>query len=280
MKLTDSHVHFWDRAIVPVDWMDGTAILDRPYYPADLFEQAEPDIEVERIIFVQADVKPEAALDEARWVTSLSQVNPQIKAIVAWAPLETPDEALRYLDQYKSMPLVKGIRRLIQSEPVGFARQSEFVRGVQMLPDYNLSCDLCIYHPQMDDIVYLVEQCPEVSFVLDHIGKPDIKHGLLDPWRDGLKALASHPNVWCKLSGVVTEADHDLWTLDDIKPYVEHVIDCFGVARLMFGSDWPVLRRAGTYPQWVETLSALTSGWSEAEKRQVFYDNAGRFYRL
>jgi L-fuconolactonase len=260
--------------------MAGNTILDRPYYPADLFELAGPDIEVERIVFVQADVKPSASLDEARWVDSLAQDNPQIQAIVAWAPLEDPEAAADYLHAYQALPLVKGIRRLIQSEPVGFARQPGFVRGVQSLPDYGYSCDLCIYHPQMDDIVYLVGQCPGVQFVLDHIGKPDIKAGLLDPWSEDIEALAAYPNVWCKLSGMVTEADHEHWTAEDLRPYVDHVVECFGVERLMFGGDWPVARRASTYVRWVETLSTLTAQWSEAEKQQVFYDNAGIFYHI
>jgi len=280
MKLTDSHVHFWDRAEAHINWIEGDPVLDRTYHPADLFEQAGAAIEIERIIFVQADVHPDASLDEVRWVDSLANAHPQIRGIVAWAPLEDPEAVASYLEIYRSIPRVKGIRRLIQSEPLGFARQPGFVQGVQSLADYGYACDLCIYHPQMDDLVYLVGQCPQVQFVLDHIGKPGIKDGLLDPWHEDIEALAAYPNICCKLSGMVTEADQQNWTPDDLKPYVDHVIDCFGVERLMFGSDWPMLRHAGTYPQWVETLSALTSHWTEAEKQQVFYDNAGIFYRL
>ncbi len=280
MKITDSHVHFWDPSWAQIDWIKAEPILNRVYGPADILDQVADAAEIERIVFVQAGLRPDDGIQEVRWVDSLAADYPQIQGIVAFAPLEDPAAAAEYLDTYRSIPRVKGIRRLIQSEPLGFAVHSGFVQGVQMLADYGYTCDLCIYHPQMNDIIALVDQCPDGRFVLDHIGKPGIKDGLRDPWRQGLKTLAEHPNVWCKLSGMVTEADHAHWTAEDLKPYVDHVIDCFGVERLMFGGDWPVVRLASTYPRWIETISALTAGWTEAEKQQVFYDNAGRFYNL
>ena len=129
-------------------------------------------------------------------------------------------------------------------------------------------------------MIFLVEQCPDIAFVLDHIGKPGIRDGLLEPWKQQIKQLAAHENVWCKLSGMVTEADHEAWSVEDLKPYVDHVIDCFGVDRLMYGGDWPVVKLASSYQRWFETIRALTANWSEAETQKVFYDNAIRFYRL
>jgi L-fuconolactonase len=149
-----------------------------------------------------------------------------------------------------------------------------------MLPEYGLSFDICIYHPQMGDAIELVKQCPNVSFVLDHSGKPGIKAGLLDPWRAQMTELAALPNVWCKLSGLVSEADIQNWTPAQLQPYIDHVLSAFGVDRVMFGSDAPVLYLAGTYEKWVRTLRAATAHLSEADQQKLWRDNAIAFYRI
>ena len=128
--------------------------------------------------------------------------------------------------------------------------------------------------------IKLIAQCPKVIFILDHIGKPDIKHHLLDPWQQEIKTLAGLPNVWCKVSGLVTEADHEHWTEDDLKPYIDSVIDSFGFDRVMYGGDWPVAYQATEYPRWVETLEWAVGGCSEGELRKLFHDNAIGFYKL
>jgi L-fuconolactonase len=152
---------------------------------------------------------------------------------------------------------------------------------VQSLARYGYSFDLCIKHYQLPDVIELVRQCPDVSFVLDHVGKPDIKTGLLDPWRDNITALAQFPNVWCKISGMVTEADVDMWQPVHLTPYIDHVLEAFGPKRIMFGSDSPVLRLAHlTYEGWVKVALAALQSLSEAEFQQVFCDNAQQFYRL
>ena len=149
-----------------------------------------------------------------------------------------------------------------------------------MLKDYGLSFDICISHAQMSNTVRLVRQCPEVTFILDHIGKPDIKGRLLDPWRAEIRTLSEMPNVWCKVSGLVTEADHKSWTKEDLRPYIDHVTACFGFDRAVYGGDWPVAYQATEYPRWVETLAWAVAGASEAERRKLFRDNAIAFYRL
>jgi len=184
------------------------------------------------------------------------------------------------LEALSQRPLVKGVRRLIQSEPPGFSVQPDFVTGVQLLAEHNLACDLCIRHFQMRDVIQLVRQCPRVNFVLDHIGKPDIKRGLLDPWRQDIAELAALPNVTCKLSGLVTEADWQRWQAADLQPYVEHVLEVFGPDRVMYGSDSPVVTLAATYAQWAETLRAATRSLSGAEQEKLFWQNAARFYRI
>jgi L-fuconolactonase len=204
-----------------------------------------------------------------------------LQAIVAWAPLEFGEQARAYLDELVRVDRrIKGVRRLIQGESLEFATQPRFVRGVQLLPEYGLSFDICIKHPQLPETIDLVRRCPNVQFILDHIGKPDIKAGLLDPWREQLRELASFPNVICKVSGVVTEADHERWTPEDLRPYLEHVLACFGEDRVAFGGDWPVAYQASPYPRWVETLDRLTAQLSPSAKRKLWVENARRFYRL
>ncbi|NJN84460.1 MAG: amidohydrolase family protein, partial [Caldilineaceae bacterium] len=198
----------------------------------------------------------------------------------AHAPLEKGDAVRGQLAELAANPLVKSVRRLIQSEGVDFPLQPDFVRGVKLVAEHGLRFDLCIFHPQLANTVRLVEQCPEVSFVLDHIGKPDIKNGLMEPWREEIVALASLPNVYCKLSGMVTEADHQRWTPDDLKPYIDHVVAAFGKERIMYGGDWPVSTQAATYRRWLETLDWATADFSPADKHKLFYQNAVDFYGL
>jgi L-fuconolactonase len=154
------------------------------------------------------------------------------------------------------------------------------VNGVKTLSRYGLSFDLCIFHPQLANTIRLVEQCPHVQFILDHIGKPDIKNQLFDPWKQEIQTLASFPNVHCKISGLVTEADLEAWTPADLQPYIEHIIACFGFDRVIYGSDWPVSTQASEYPRWVQTLKDAVSGCSSEELQNLFRDNAIRFYRL
>jgi len=176
---------------------------------------------------------------------------------------------------------VKGVRRLLQAEPDdAFALRPDFVRGVRALADYDFSFDICIFHRQLPAVIELVRRCPEVRFILDHLGKPDIKAGLRDPWQAHIRALAALPNVVCKISGMVTEADHARWTVDDLRPFFETVYDAFGPDRVMFGGDWPVVLLASSYKRWVETVDALTQGLSEDDRRKLWAENARRVYRL
>ena len=179
------------------------------------------------------------------------------------------------------MEHVKAVRRLIEFEPdVDFCLQPGFVEGVKLLAKYDLSFDICVKHFQLANAVELVRRCPDVRFVLDHIGKPPIRAGQFDPWRDDLRALAALPNVCCKISGVVTEADHDNWSREQLRPYLDHAIDAFGIDRVMFGSDWPVSELTHRYEEWVDIVEWTMSGSSEGEMRKLFRDNAISFYRL
>jgi L-fuconolactonase len=279
MNIIDSHIHFWNPQHLRYPWLDDLPTLNKSFLPVNLPVSGE-GWTMEKLIFVQCECIEDQGLDEADWVSSLVKHDARIGGIVAYAPLQMDDMAREYLKRLKHHRLVKGVRRLIQSEPLGFCTAPRFVRGVQMLPEFGFSFDLCIRHPQMGDAIELVRQCPNVQFVLDHIGKPDIKAGLLDPWREQIKTLASFPNVMCKISGLVTEADMEHWTPANLQPYIDHVLESFGIDRVMFGGDWPVVELASTYERWLATIIAATSSLSEAEKSKLFYENARQFYRL
>lgn len=279
--IVDAHVHLWDPVRFRMQWLDGNDNLDRPYGLGE-YRAATEGLAVDAMVYLQVEVDPPYALLEAQWAAERAREDPRLKGIVAWAPVEHGDRVRSLVEALVAVdPRVKAIRRIVQSEPdPGFAVRPGFVRGVQILAEYGLSFDLCINHPQMPAAVELVRRCPDVSFILDHIGKPNIREHVLDPWRAHIRELAELPNVICKVSGMVTEADHRHWTADDLRPYVEHVLECFGEDRVAFGGDWPVVTEASTYRRWVETLESLTSGLSPAAKRKLWSENAVRFYRL
>lgn len=278
--LVDTHVHFWDIDRLSYPWLASVPAINKNHLVAD-YVRACGSVEVAKMVFVQCDCVPSQGQAEAEWVAATARTEPRIRGIVARASLEEGDDAASAVARLASLPLVKGVRRLIQSEPdLEFCLQADFVRGVQMLSRHHLSFDLCIKHPQLANTIKLVRQCPNVDFVLDHIGKPDIQSGRLDPWRAELRELARMENVCCKISGMVTEADHTRWAPADLRPYIDHVIDCFGFDRVMFGGDWPVSTLATNYPRWVATVDEALRGCSEDELRRVYVRNAERFYRV
>ncbi|HVU12948.1 MAG TPA: amidohydrolase family protein [Phototrophicaceae bacterium] len=278
--IIDSHLHLWDTNHLRYSWLDGDPILGEPHL-LEQYNTATQGERVEQMVFVQAEIDHELFLQEAAWVEENARRDPRIAGIVAWAPLENGDAARPALEKLAANPRVKGIRRLIQDEPdIDFCLRPDFVKGVQALPDYGLHFEICIYHRHLANAIKLVEQCPEVLFMLDHIGKPNIKDHVLDPWREQLQAIAKFDNVWCKMSGLANEADWQRWTKEDLKPYSDHVIECFGFDRLVFGGDWPVVLRAARWQQWVDTLDWLTQDASKDERQKLFHDNASAFYRL
>ncbi|MBI2939537.1 MAG: amidohydrolase family protein [Chloroflexi bacterium] len=279
--IVDTHLHLWDPDRLYLPWIEGSPVLNKRYDLAE-FREHTAGIAIEAMVYLQVEAAPPYALLEAQWVADRAREDSRIGGIVPWAPLEYGDQARPFLEALLAIsPLVKGIRRIIQFEPdPTFAIQPRFVRGVQILPEYGLSFDICIDHRHVANTIKLVGQCPNTRFILDHIGKPNIKDRVLEPWRTGLRDLASFPNVICKMSGLVTEADHQRWTPDDLRPYVEHVLEVFGEDRVAFGGDWPVAFQASTYRRWVETLDALTADLSPRARKKLWAENGRQFYRL
>lgn len=207
---------------------------------------------------------------------------PGLQGIVAAAPVEHGERARAYLAALQATsPLIKGVRRNLQDEQdAAFCLQADFVQEVRLLPAYGFSFDLCIRHWQLPSVIELARRCPDTQFILDHLGKPGIKERMLDPWREHLAQLAALPNVWCKISGLVTEADHQGWTPEEFAPYVAHALEVFGEDRVVFGGDWPVLLPSASHERWVEVLEALSAHLSSEAKRKLWNENAHQFYRL
>jgi L-fuconolactonase len=281
VPIVDSHVHLWDPRRFRMPWLDDNAGLRRPFGLPE-FSQASEGLPVEAIVYVEVNVAPAYGLLEATWAAEQAAVDPRVAGVVAWAPLEDGLVASSYLDALVQIgePL-KGVRRLIQSETdPDFPVRPDFLDGLRLLPKYGLSFDICIRHDQLARTIEMVRACPETAFVLDHVAKPDVARGQLEPWRAQMAELAALPNVVCKVSGLVTEADHAAWTPDDLAPYVAHVLAVFGEDRVLFGGDWPVATMAASYQRWVSTLRNLTAHLQPAARRKLWAENARRAYRL
>lgn len=278
--IVDAHLHLWDVNKLKYPWLEGIPFLNKTFLLED-YNRACGPLNVEKMVFMQCECEPTRYLEEVQWVTELARLDQRIQGIVSFASLEKGEAVRAELEVLKSNPLVKGIRRIIQNEDdLAFCLQPNFIAGVNMLPEYGFTFDICIDERHTRNVIRFVEQCPNVKFMLDHIGKPNIKEHRLDPWREEIKQLSAFPNVYCKTSSLATEADHLSWTIEDLKPFVNHIFDCFGYERTVFAGDWPVSSQAADLPVCVETLVKLTHGASEAQLTQLFYSNAIKFYDL
>jgi len=278
--IVDAHVHLADPQTFGYAWTKHAPVLNRTVLPADLFKAAAP-VQIEKFVFVEVDVDLPQHVAEAEWIDGLAKAEPRLAGMVAALPLELGKAVEADLAKIAALKVARGIRRLIQNQAdPDFCIRQKFIEGLKLLPKHDLVFDICVFHRHMPNVIKMVQQCPEVRFVLDHIGKPGIKAGISDPWRQHMKELAAFPNVACKISGVSTEADHKTWTAEQLKPYIAHAIDAFGFERCMYGGDWHVLELAGTYPQWVEVVDWVIEGASADEKRKLYRDTATRVYRL
>lgn len=276
----DTHLHLWDTRLFRYPWLDEIPLLNRPYLLDD-YRAATASLPLESMVFVQCETDFTLFKEEAAWVAQLAQVEPRIKGLVAWAPLEKGGAVEEDLAQLKRHAILRGIRRIIQFEPdLNFCLRPDFIQGVRTLKDFDLSFDICIDYRHMDNILKFVERVGDVPMVLDHIGKPGIKHRMLHPWSEQIRELARFPHVSCKISGVATEANHQHWATHEIEPYIDVAINAFGFERIMFGADWPVATQAITYHRWVELLTERMYEVAEEERRKFWRDNAARFYRV
>lgn len=273
----DTHVHFWDQRTLPHPWLAEVPAIAGRHTPEELQREAAPDLPAQ-IVFVECGAP---WLDEVAWIEQLAISEPRITGIVARCVVNAGAGTTAMIAELRGHPLVRGVRQNIQDEPdPRYCVTPEFVAGVQQLGAAGLSFDLCCRHHQLPAVIELVCRCPDTRFILDHFGKPGIKAGLLDPWREHIRALAALPNVNCKLSGLITEADHAAWTADQLRPYVDQVLATFDTSRVLFGGDWPVAKLAATYSRWLDTARQLVSHVSPAGQDAIFTGNARRAYRL
>ena len=279
-RIVDGHVHIWDTRKFRSPWLADAPSLNRPFLLRDYFEVVQ-GFEVERIVFLQCEAEPSQALDEARWISSLATEEPRIGAIIPFAPIELSSVCRAYLEQLGRLPLVRGVWRIIQYEKdPTFCLSPRFLEGLKLLPEFGFSFAICISHLQLEKAVEMAARCPAVSFVLDHIAKPDIKSGNYEPWATHIERLAELPNVTCKISGMVTGADHAGWREGQLAPYIDHVVSRFGIERVMFGGDWPVVTLASPWAGWFNALTRAARFLRPEEHDLLFSDNAQRIYRI
>jgi predicted TIM-barrel fold metal-dependent hydrolase len=274
--ILDAHVHFWDRSARRYAWLDAIPALQRRFGPED-YDAGRHD--VGGMIFVQADCRDEEALDEVRWVAELAVRDPRVRGIVAHAPLHLGARARDVVGAVAAQPGVVGVRRLLQDEPSSLLADPALAEGVRLLAAHGLPFDICVRHHQLRSVDALVAACPAVMFVLDHLGKPPVAVGELDPWRDDLARLARHDHVVCKLSGLATEAAPH-WRAKDVRPYLDHALDVFGPQRCMVGSDWPVSTLATTAEAWFDVVLDAVAELAPAERDAVLHGTATSVYRL
>ncbi|HEV8484947.1 MAG TPA: amidohydrolase [Blastocatellia bacterium] len=278
MMIIDTHQHLWDLDLFSYSWCAGIPELNRSFRMADYLE-ATRGLEIYKTVFVEPDVDEPFMLDETRFIARLAEEDNLLEGVVATGRPEQPDFKA-YIDQIARHPKLKGIRRVLHVQPDDLSESPLFIDNIRSLEEHGLSFDICVLSRQLPKAISLINHCPGVSFILDHCGNPLVKEREMEPWRRYLKEIASFSNVVCKVSGIVVNADRRNWTAEDLRPYVEYVIEVFGWDRVMFGSDWPVCTLAASYRQWVEALKTLTEGEGESNQRKLFGENAERIYRL
>lgn len=274
----DSHLHVWDLDVRDQPWTSDLPPLQRSFALSDV-QPALAANHFDRTVIVQTVTVP----DETPELLSLAVVEPIVAGVVGWVDLTARDVPTRLaaLSAQPGGESLVGIRHLVQDEPdPRWLCRADVRRGLAAVAEAGLVYDLVVRPVQLPAVVETVAALPELRFVLDHAGKPDIADGALEPWGEHLAELSIEPNVAVKLSGLVTEADHDAWTASQLRPYADVLIEQFGPERIMFGSDWPVCLLASSYDLWVSTATALTAALTEAERAEIFGGTAARWYGL
>ncbi|MFE1958674.1 amidohydrolase family protein [Streptomyces sp. NPDC059479] len=280
LNAVDAHHHIWDLSVRDQDWITGPALapIRRNFGLDDLAPEARA-VGVTATVLVQTVCVPE----ETPEFLAAAHGSDLVAGVVGWTDLTAPGiaDTLAALRELPGGDRLVGIRHQVQGEPdPRWLVRPDVLRGLAAVADAGLVYDLVVLPQQLPAAAEAAESLPQLTFVLDHLGKPPIAAGALDPWAGHIKALAARPNTVCKLSGMVTEADWDSWTANGLRPYADTVLDAFGPGRLMFGSDWPVCRLAGTYGEVFDAARAVTDGLSEDERDEVFGTTARRVYGL
>jgi L-fuconolactonase len=274
--IIDSHQHFWQLGRFDYPWMNSSlGCLYRDYLP----DQLEPILGqngVGKTVVVQAS----NSVEESRWLLNLADEHPFIAGVVGWVDLGS-DDVDRQLDELVPHPKFKGVRHLVESEPADdWLIQPQVLRGLKRLSTYGVSYDLLVHTRHLKYIQKVVDACPDLKLVIDHVAKPPIANGEIETWRQELRQVAANEQIYCKLSGLVTEANWTSWTKSDLRPYVDCALELFGSSRLLFGSDHPVCLLAASYEQVLASFHELLNELSDDEEQKIFGSNAAEFYGL
>ena len=272
--MIDAHQHFWRFDAREYGWIDNTmGRIRRDFLPAD----ASGDMQaagVEACVAVQA----RQTLAETQWLLDLAARHPSIAAVVGWIDLQGDVDA--QIAAFGDAPALAGVRHVVQGEADGFLERPAFLQGIGRLERFGLAYDILVYARQLPAAVAFARRFPRQRFVLDHLGKPEVRSGAFDEWRRQVESLAGLPHVWCKLSGLVTEADWATWTPAQLRPYLDAALEAFGPARVMMGTDWPVCLVAASYRDVVALVTDAITEYSIDEQRQILGDNARQFWNF
>ena len=272
---TDTHVHLFDLKNLSYGWLKNSPTINRDFNLHD-YKEATKSANIGEIVFMESGADAGLGFKEATLVSRLALSEPKIKGIVAKADLTQGSDTEKVLDQLCKLPLVKGIRA---NFPKNAATSNDFLAGFKALADHKLSFDLLLTPSLMDEAVELAKKFPDTIFILDHLGNPNVEDADTKAWRNGIEKLAELPNVNCKISGIVTRFGRD-WSVEKIKPYILYVIEKFGMDRLIFAGDWPVVLKAGSYQSWSKAFEKITGQFSNEELHKIYHQNADRIYRL
>jgi L-fuconolactonase len=274
--MIDSHHHFWRYDPMQYDWIDESMrAIRRDFLPDDL-RRATREAGIDGVVSVQA----RQSLEETRWLLDLANQHDFIRGAVGWVPLVSPD-VKRVLESFAAERKLVGVRHVVQGEPdEDFILRDDFNAGIATLREFGLRYDILIFERHLPQTIRFVDRHPDQIFVLDHLAKPKIRAGQLDPWRRNIAELARRENVYCKVSGMVTEADPFDWTVEQLRPYFDTVLAAFGPDRLMFGSDWPVCLVGVEYDRWANVARGWTERLSASARDRIFGGTAIEAYGL
>lgn len=279
--IIDAHLHLWDPRQIQIGWQAENDFLRRPFL-TDQYASETDDLDVEAMVFVECFVDRGDYLNEVRFVEQCAKAEPRIKSIVAQASIDDGEDVrpfLRHLKEHHQR--VVGIRRMIEFQPdPDFCLRPNFLRGLNMLAEFDLSFEINIHHSQFDKVLEMVPQVDGVTMILDHCAKPGIKSGEIARWSDHMHRLAQHKDVFCKLSDLPVEADWTTWREEEILPYIDVAVEAFGFERLIFAGDWPVCLQATSPKEWVALLDKHFAGVDPVSLRKFYAENARRVYKI
>lgn len=273
--MIDTHVHFWNFDPARDQWITNEMnVIRKDFSPKNLI-RIYNDLNIDGCIAVQANQTE----DENHFLIKLADQNDIIKGIVGWVDLLHP-QLVERLDYWKNFYQIKGWRHILQAENADFILNEAFISGIKNLKNYDYTYDLLVYHNQLNHVIKMVDQIPNQPFVLDHCGKPDVKNQDFTIWKDHIKILSQNPNILCKVSGLLAEADWKEWKEIEIFNAFDVIFENFGPERVMYGSDWPVVLISRPYQDWFNLVNKYTQKFNESDRRLIFGDNAKAFYKI